>query len=118
MDYKEFTYPKKEKLKSRTLIKRVFEEGKVIKAYPILIKYVEIDKEKHLVSVNVSKRIFKKAVDRIRLKRQLREAYRLNKSSLIQKPSKYAIMIGFIGKKKMDYKHIQTKVNQLLEEMN
>lgn len=98
MNLNQFAYPKEEKLKSRKKIKRVFEEGKTVKKYPILVRYIELEVESHQVGVSVSKRNFKKAVDRIRIKRQLREAYRLNKSELADKPAKYAIMLIFIGR--------------------
>lgn len=117
MKLKSFTYPEKEKLKSRKLIKRIFEEGEAIKSYPILIRFVLKDADTHSVGVSVSKRNFKKAVDRIKIKRQLREAYRLNKKELQNINSKYAMMIIFIGKKKMTSKDIQETVKSLFKEL-
>lgn len=117
MNLKSFTYPEKEKLKSRKLIKKVFEEGKTIKKYPILIRYVEFENETHNIGVSVSKRNFKKAVDRIRIKRQLREAYRLNKETLAQTKGKYAIMIIFIGKVKLPSIPLHETVRTLLKEI-
>ncbi|MBZ9626929.1 ribonuclease P protein component [Psychroflexus sp. CAK1W] len=117
MNLKSFTYPEKEKLKSRKLIKKVFEKGKTIKSYPVLIRYIELDDENNKVGVSVSKRNFKKAVDRIRIKRQLREAYRLNKEDLTNSGSKFAIMILFIGKKEIPSKKLNNKVKMLLKEI-
>ncbi|MBZ9786922.1 ribonuclease P protein component [Psychroflexus sp. CAK57W] len=117
MNLKSFTYPEKEKLKSRKLIKKVFEKGKTIKSYPVLIRYIELDDENNKVGVSVSKRNFKKAVDRIRIKRQLREAYRLNKENLTNSGSKFAIMFLFIGKKKIPSKKLNNKVKMLLKEI-
>lgn len=117
MNLKSFTYPEKEKLKSRKLIKKVFEEGKTIKSYPIFIRFIEQNNETHNVGVSVSKRNFKKAVDRIRIKRQLREAYRLNKEELIDTESKYAMMIIFIGRKEVASKEIHQTVKSLLKEL-
>lgn len=76
-------YPRAEKLKKNTDISLLFEKGKwrtsgnlriiILKDKPTLP--VESGK----LGVSVSKRYFKKAVHRNRIKRLLREAYRLNK---------------------------------------
>ena len=114
---KEYTYPSKEKLKSRTQIKSLFEEGKTLKSYPVIIKYMRIDKKIHQIGVSVSKRNFKKAVDRIAIKRQLREAYRLNKSILTCKSNKYALMIMYVGKERTQSQKIHKKVESLLKNL-
>nr|WP_314493884.1 ribonuclease P protein component [uncultured Chryseobacterium sp.] len=78
-----FKYPKKEKLKKKDEITLLFEKGKwknsgnlriiILKNHPDLLT----DNVK--LGVSVSKRYFKKAVHRNRIKRLLRECYRLNK---------------------------------------
>ena len=78
---------------------------------------LEIDDENNKVGVSVSKRNFKKAVDRIRIKRQLREAYRLNKGELINSGSKFAVMILFIGKKEISTKKLLDTIKKLLKEI-
>ncbi len=80
----DFKYSKAEKLKKETEIALLFEKGKwktcgnlriiVLKEKPSVS--IEIAK----FGVSVSKRYFKKAVHRNRIKRLLREAYRLNKT--------------------------------------
>lgn len=79
------TFPKEEKLCSKKSIDRLFAQGEAFIAYPLRIIYIieeEADQEKQFPSVliNVSKRKFKRAVKRNRVKRLVREAYRLNKS--------------------------------------
>lgn len=117
MNLKSITYPEKEKLKSRKLIKKVFEEGKTIKSYPVLIRYVQIENDSNNVGVSVSKRNFKKAVDRIRIKRQLREAYRLNKEELTHSGSKFAVMIIFIGRKEIPSAKLYETIKLLFKDL-
>lgn len=96
------TYPKKEKLKSKKLIEQLFNEGKAVTVFPLKLIYLETtftDNTNIKASVSVSKRNFKSAVDRNRIKRLLREAYRLNKHELFNTFSaQYAFMILYLSK--------------------
>nr|WP_321233933.1 ribonuclease P protein component [uncultured Psychroserpens sp.] len=115
-----FSYPKKEKLKSQKLIEQLFSEGKSISAYPLRMVYLKTEFDDETVQfktgVSVSKRNFKKAVDRNRIKRLLREAYRLNKSAYFNNIlSSYALMILYIGKDGTDFDSVETKMKELLD---
>ena len=86
---KQAGFGKQEKLKSRKLIEELFDRGKSINVFPVRILYIfsnlEADEKSLLqVGVSVSKRNFKRAVDRNRVKRLLREAYRLQKKELLE----------------------------------
>ncbi|MDX6180924.1 ribonuclease P protein component [Flavobacterium sp. Fl-77] len=114
-----FTYPKNEKLKSKTTIGLLFSEGKSVSKYPLRLVYrageANAD-EKIKIGVSVSKKYFKKAVDRNYFKRVLRETYRLNKHLLwdnVQEP--YSIMFFYQTKDKLSYQEINTKTVQLFE---
>lgn len=75
------TYPKSEKLKSKKEITLLFQKGKWRTSGNIRIVFFKMETLPHSkISVAVSKRNLKKAVDRNRAKRLMREAYRLNKS--------------------------------------
>jgi ribonuclease P protein component len=68
------------------------------------------------MGVSVSKKYFKKAVDRNYYKRVLRETYRLNKHLLIdslQKP--YAFMFFYQTKERLSYQEIEEKTIQLFQ---
>ncbi|SHJ74809.1 ribonuclease P protein component [Arenibacter nanhaiticus] len=97
-----FTFPKKEKLKSKKLIERLFSEGQGISKYPIKLFYLETalpEEVRVQAGVTASKRNFKSAVARNRIKRLLREAYRLNKPLLFNNiEGNYALMFLYIGK--------------------
>nr|WP_199000142.1 ribonuclease P protein component [Flavobacterium sp. ASV13] len=114
-----FTYPKNERLKSKTTIGLLFSEGKSVSKYPLRLVYRQAEddaEEKIKIGVSVSKKYFKKAVDRNYFKRVLRETYRLNKHLLldnIQEP--YSIMFFYQTKDKLSYDEINTKTIQLFE---
>tara|TARA_B100000809_G_scaffold178771_2_gene176420 strand:- start:2763 stop:3140 length:378 start_codon:yes stop_codon:yes gene_type:complete len=114
-----FSYPKKEKLKSQKGIEQLFSEGKSVSAYPLRMVYLKSefdDNTKFKTGVTVSKRNFKNAVDRNRIKRLLREAYRLNKAMYFNNISScYTLMILYIGKDGTDFDSIDKKMKQLLE---
>ena len=82
----EYLFPKEEKLCREKSIDRLFSKGESFIAYPLRVVYLienESDKGQSAASVlvSVSKKKFKRAVKRNRVKRMIREAYRLNKSN-------------------------------------
>lgn len=113
-----FTYSKKDKLKSKKAIELLFSEGKAVTAYPLRLIYIEYpfeDGVRFKTGVSVSKKNFKKAVDRNRVKRLLREAYRLNKDTHFNNIlASYALMILYIGKDEKEFTAINTSMNELL----
>ena len=83
----QYGFPHKEHLVSRTDIEALFmHKSGVINDFPLRLIYKEMpdtaDDVPIKVLISVSKRHFKLAVDRNRAKRQIREAYRLNKAIL------------------------------------
>lgn len=114
-----FTFPKKEKLKSQKLIEKLFLEGKAVTTFPLRMLYLQTDFDdgaKIKTGVSVSKRNFKKAVDRNRIKRLLREAYRLNKPKYFNNiTTSYAFMILYLGKDDTDFDSVNSKMNILFK---
>lgn len=114
-----FTYSKKEKLKSKKLIDKMFSEGQSVSSFPLRLVYLPTAFEDDITTktgVSVSKRNFKTAVDRNHIKRLMRESYRLNKTNYFNNvSSQYALMILYIGKDKPTFIQIETKMNQLFE---
>lgn len=112
-----FTYNKKEKLKSKKLIDQMFVQGKSVSAYPLRLVYMPTTFNTNNIAktgVSVSKRNFKTAVDRNRIKRLLREAYRLNKLEYFNNLSiQHAFMILYIGKEKPTLNQLQHKMTVL-----
>ncbi|MGG7035892.1 MAG: ribonuclease P protein component [Flavobacterium sp.] len=114
-----FNYPKEEKLKSKNTIDLLFSKGKSVSKYPLRLVYVPEnfpEDQKIKMGVSVSKRYFKKAVDRNYFKRILRETYRLNKHLLLDgMDQSYAFMLLYQSKDRLKYEEINTKTIQLFE---
>ena len=114
-----FSYNKIEKLKSKKLIDKLFNEGRSINVFPLKLVYLATGLEDSVpvkTGVSVSKRYFKNAVDRNRIKRLLRETYRLNKPELFNKiTTQYAFMILYIGKTGTDFDPLNKKMKVLLD---
>lgn len=90
------TYPKTEKLKHKKDIDLLFEKGKWRKHGNLRIIFLKKeDLSAQKIGVSVSKRYFKKAVHRNRVKRLLREAYRLNKEEYLNAFGKNSIAMLF-----------------------
>lgn len=101
------TFHKREKLKNRKLLDQLFTKGRSVSAFPLKVFYSVLPAETEetvQAGVGVSARNFSKAVDRNRIKRLLREAYRLNKSilhdALNADQKKAAVFFLYIGKEK------------------
>lgn len=80
------TFPKRERLRLRRHIDGLFEDGRAFVAYPLRVVYCLSEEEQDArsqVMVSVSKRYHRRATARNRIKRLIREAYRLNKATWI-----------------------------------
>ena len=114
-------FPKAEHLCLRNDIDALFSAGaKALTAYPLRVVYREVNHKegpKVKVLLSVPKRKLRHAVDRNRAKRQLREAYRLNKPTLLETLSdKQGLHLAFmwLSDKPVDSKVIEKKVINLL----
>lgn len=117
-----FTYSKKEKLKSKKLITKLFEEGKSVSAFPLKLIYLQTKYSDDTVTktmVSVGKRNFKHAVDRNQIKRLLRESYRVNKETYFNNlTTQYAFMILYIGKERPTLVQIESRMKRLFKKFS
>jgi ribonuclease P protein component len=116
------TYSKKEKLKSKKLIDQLFTEGQSVSAFPLRLVYLGTTFDDDVIAktgVSVSKRYFKTAVDRNRIKRLLREAYRLNKASYFNNlTTQHAFMILYIGKDIPTFAQVENRMKIVFEKFS
>lgn len=116
-----FTYPKHEKLKSRKQIEKLFTEGKSVSKYPLRLVYFKHENNEipFQISVSVSKKYFKKAVDRNYFKRVLRETYRLNQHLLKENLNEpYSFMFLYQSKDRLSFEEINQKTIELFEKFH
>jgi len=112
------TLGKQERLKSKTLIGKLYKEGNSVKNFPLRMVFIQAEHGSSYpaqVGVSVPKRNFKKAVSRNRLKRLLRETYRKQKHIVYESiEAPYVYMISYIGKEEFSYAEIDLKMKELL----
>ena len=111
-----FTFQKQERLHKEKLIQELFEKGSSFYLYPfkVLVKRNPDDSfPVHQVMISVSRRNFRKAVDRNLLKRRIRESFRLNKNLLPAEP-KMLIAYIYTAKEILTFAQIQERLNKTL----
>ena len=121
-----YTLKKSERLCSRILMDRLFQgDSHSVSAYPLRAVFLPVDKaEQKGVSVlmSVPKKRFHDAVDRNRVKRQLREAYRKHKHTLTEQMSTrdQGLLIAFIyvSSQLESSAYIEKRMTRLLEKIS
>lgn len=117
-----YSFGKKDKLKSRKQIEKLFSTGKHINAFPLKAIYVtDCIEGKLQAGVSVSSRSFKKAVDRNRIKRLMREAYRLQKAGLQnlleEKNRKLSLFFIYTGNEMPEFEKVSASVKNILNKL-
>ena len=120
------TFRKEEKLCSQKIMGDLFLSGNTFLCYPVKIVWKKLDvipsQFPAQAGFSVSKRLFKHAVGRNRLKRLLRESYRLHKSHLYEMlnltNSRIALMMVYIAREELPYSKIEPAITKAISRIN
>jgi ribonuclease P protein component len=115
------SFSKAERLSSRIHIGQLMTRGKSFNHAPFRITWMEVPRTAAPVQVLVSapKRIWKRSVDRNRIKRLIREAYRRNKSILLNNAREGTVQLTIVytSPRMIDYKEMEEKISAMLERL-
>ena len=116
-----FTLNASERLKSRKLMERVFKTGTRWNKFPFRVSFlIDNDTQDGIIKFGCSApvRNFKKAVDRNRVKRLMKEAFRLEKHSLTEllkpKNARLIIFVIYTSPDLPKFETIKTSMNELV----
>ena len=120
------TFKKSERLCSQILIDRLFQgESRSVAAFPIRAVFLPVDAEVQpgvSILISVPKKRFHDAVDRNRVKRQIREAYRKHKHALVAQMAAQGrgLLVAFVyvSDKIESTNYIEKRMTRLLEKIS
>lgn len=115
----DFSFPSQERLKSRAAISRLFQSGKVAKKYPLILRYASASEDEPGLKAAfvVPKKRLAKAIQRNRVKRQIRECYRLNRKQLLGEQSLHLMFI-YTGNYPASSTAIESAMTKLLSQLS
>jgi ribonuclease P protein component len=112
------SFPKIEKLCGKPNVEHLYKEGKRFVAWPLRVSYTQVEDNTNRILIWAPKSLFRHAVDRNRLRIQMREANRLNKDILESSDKKYHIAFNYIDKSMQDYAIIEKAMKKALKKLN
>jgi ribonuclease P protein component len=121
-----YTFKKEERLCNKKLIEGLFHNGSSFLCYPYKASWLVVEDDMPFpaqVVIIVSKKRYKRAVDRNLVKRRIREAYRLNKNQHLYEAlngagKRLILSISYIGKEIVPYDLMGKKMLKLLQQLS
>lgn len=122
-EHKQLSLSKSERLKNVKQIDYLFGNAVVYKAYPLIFSYLmpeNLQQSPVQMLFSAPKRIFKKAVDRNRVKRVLRDRFRLLKPDFIEALNGKNLQAAFIytSRETIDYRQIDKSMKKIIRELH
>ena len=120
---KKYSFSKQERICNRNDFQKLLSDGQSLFCYPFRCMYSwnETTSFSARIAVSVSKRRIRKAVDRNRIKRLIRESYRLEKEILYQKHNNTAqsmdMLIIYAETKIFSFYFIRKKIIELINRL-
>ena len=120
---KKNSYPRAEHLKSRKQIEQLFAKGKAFSNFPFRVLWLEAERPGPALQTGftVGSRHFKKAVERNRVKRLMRECYRLQKQTLLEQLAangrRLDLFFIYVGNEIPDYESLFQKTGSVLNRL-
>jgi len=122
---KMYTFKKEERLCNKSLVDQLFHSGSSFLCYPFKVSWLNADAAQPFpaqVLFSVSKKRFKRAVDRNLVKRISREVYRLNKQAhlydhLNNSGRKLIVALAYVGKELPEYHFVEKKMLKLFKQL-
>jgi len=126
MTDKRFTLTKEERLSWKRYIDLLFEKGQSFVSFPLRVIYLSTEEKEGLAPVsiltNVSKKKFKRAVKRNKIKRLIREAYRLQKTDLVAhlqaKDKSLLVAFLYLDKEVHSYSTIEKAMKKAITQLS
>lgn len=116
------TFTRNERLKRKKRIKELFDSGHSFGMYPLRAVWKAVEQNPSncpaQMAVSVPKKRFPSAVARNRIRRQVREAYRLHKQLLDPSNPPAALMILYTGQEALPWTDIEPAMIRLLKKLN
>ena len=107
------SFPKYERLCGQLRIADLYKRGKRLVVWPLRVTYLQAQDTQVLIWA--PKALFRHATDRNRLRRQMREAYRLNHALL---EHNFLLAVNYIDKEKQSYQTIEKALCKALKKIN
>lgn len=120
---KKLTFTKKERICSKIAFQQLIRENRNLFRFPLKCYYTvhpyNGQRSHSAIAIAVSKKSHKRAVDRNRIKRQIREAWRLNHHDLLDNGEYFFdILFIYVAKERLFYSAIEKTMQFLLRELN
>lgn len=116
------SFPKNEKLKRRSHFQLLYSEGKNFAHYPLAVRYRWLSEEGQgqcKAGFSVSKRRFRTAVQRNRIKRRLREVYRLQKGQWeVRAGEELHVLFIYMPGRELSYTELYPSMGKILQQLH